>query len=147
MQANNSLEPFVIIFQGRCGSTYLVEALDKHPAIECADERLAAIKKQNCGADIQLEWAEDFLSQRHHSGTTQKGSKTKLRDVLDPADFSQLLQSLDCRIIHLRRNNVVKLTISNFNSVRINDKTGDWNLYNRTNPLSKTSIDLETFDS
>ena len=141
------LRTFVIIFQGRCGSTYLVEALDAHPEIECTGENFAALKKQKHDAHDQLEWAKCYLTTAESPQTLEKGFKTKLRDVLDLPGFKELIQSLSTRIIHLRRRNVVKLTISSFNSVRLKHKTGDWNLYKSTDRLPETVIDLETFAS
>lgn len=147
MVNNNSFETFVIIFQGRCGSTYLVEALDSHPEIECVGEKLASLRKKKYNADDQLGWANNFLTHMDSPGVSQKGFKTKLRDVLNKSGFRDLLQSLNTRIIHLRRRNVVKLTISSFNSVRIRKKTGDWNIYDSTHKPSETAIDSEVFAS
>jgi len=144
---SKTLRTFVIIFQGRCGSTYLVEALDAHPEIECTGEKFAALKKQQHNANDQLEWAKYHFTTAESPETSEKGFKTKLRDVLDLPGFKKLIQSLNTRVIHLRRRNVVKLTMSSFNSVRLKHKTGDWNLYKSSEKLSETVVDPETFAS
>ena len=56
----NGLQRFTIFFQGRSGSTYLVEALDSHPRIRCEMERLVGLRK--AGADGQLKWIEQFFA-------------------------------------------------------------------------------------
>jgi len=147
--------PFVIIFQGRVGSTYLTEALDKHSEIVCWKEYFTTItdhldlyerKKRNKKGPTQLEWLDNFYSSPPMS-CSAVGFKTKLKDVLDMEGFSQPLIKHHAKIIHLQRRNKVKLTVSKINAVRLNEATGDWNLYNESQRPEQINIDFEQFDS
>jgi LPS sulfotransferase NodH len=144
---DNKPLPFILLFRGRCGSTYLVEALDNHPSVRAAPEKMAALIQKKQGAPEQLQWARQFLAPAAN-GTPYSaiGFKTKLQDVLDPDGMTALLQELSARIIHMRRRNTVKMTVSLFNSVRLKDTTGDWNLYDKTKTLPPLTIDLQKFD-
>ena len=142
----SSPNAFIIIFQGRCGSTYLVEALDSHPEIRCEFETLSALKKQNYKSEHQLAWARNFLTPDADCEVV-RGFKTKIRDVIDPDGFADLIRDLDCKIIHLRRKNLVKLTVSSYNSVRLKKRTGDWNAYDESERLSRATFDPDLFES
>ena len=118
--------PFVVLFLGRSGSTYLVEALASHPDVEAGFEELAS--RHDLGAAGQLEFARAFLTApRDRAGAV--GFKTKLRDVLDREGFATLLRELDAHVISLQRRNVVKAVVSWFRSEAVNSATGDWNVY------------------
>jgi LPS sulfotransferase NodH len=50
-------------------------------------------------------------------------------------------------VIHLQRRNTIKLTVSFFNAMRLNELTGDWNLYEPGDRPERLNIDLERFDT
>jgi len=137
--------PFVIFLQGRTGSTFLVECLDSHPRIQCDTERLVGFRKH--GADKQLQWSSQYLDRSGKCDLGAVGFKTKLEDVLDPKRFTLLLQQLDARILVTQRRNIVKLIVSWFNSERIYDATGDWNVYDNVLPHEPMLVDPQEFDS
>jgi LPS sulfotransferase NodH len=136
--------PFVIFFQGRSGSTYLTEALDSHPSVQCEIERLVGLRKS--GAEAQLNWVRGFLTSNQNGNAAAVGFKTKLDDVLDPRGLAELLQALGARIILLSRRNVVKMIVSWFNSERLFELTGEWNQYPPASVLQPFEIDLEKLD-
>jgi LPS sulfotransferase NodH len=120
---------FVIMFQERSGSTYLVEALDRHPRVRCEYELMAARREKGYGPDEQLAFARNLL-ERAPGGVPAVGFKTKLGDVMDLDRFASLLRARNVKILHLQRHNVVKLVVSLFNAERVHERTGDWNAYN-----------------
>lgn len=138
--------PFVILFEGRSGSTWLVEALRSHPRIEARLEVFAALRNQGHGAEDQLEWARGFLAPPFPDGIEAAGFKTKLHDVLDTEAFAGLLHDVAARVVLLRRRNRVKHVVSVFNAMRIEENTGEWNLRGEGDTLSAVSIDPERFD-
>ena len=140
------MSAFVMIFQGRCGSTYLMEALDSHPGITCCFEHLATLKRRKITAAEQLQWARRFLIDGKGSDAQIRGFKTKLRDVLDLDRFGRMLREIGARIIHLQRRNTIKATVSFFNSVRLRKITGDHNLYDRQVDLASIVIDRDEFE-
>jgi hypothetical protein len=133
---------FVILFIGRSGSTYLVDALASHPDICAQWEGLLA----NKGADVQLQRARKFFTQSPHGEYSAVGFKTKLSKVKDREGFAKLLGEMGARIILLQRRNIVKHVVSWVNSERIHDVTGYWNLWNEENRLPPTTIDVAMFD-
>jgi LPS sulfotransferase NodH len=137
--------PFVVIFQGRCGSTYLVEALHKHSRIHCEKEYFSTIRKQKGSADGQLRWLAE-LYDSPPVGCSAVGFKTKLADVMDRDGFVRMLGERQVHIIHLQRRNTVKLTVSLLNAMRLNELTGDWNLYRASDRPTKLRVDLDDFD-
>ena len=50
---------FVILFPGRSGSTYVISALDAHPAITAKGEVLDPLRPE--GPQAQLDWTRRYL--------------------------------------------------------------------------------------
>jgi glycosyltransferase involved in cell wall biosynthesis len=136
--------PFIVIFQGRSGSTYLMDALNRHPKIMARMEMLVALKEK--GADLQLKMAERYFHRPFLNRSLAVGFKTKLEDVLDLDGFAGLLKALDVRVIVLQRQNQVKAAVSWLNALRLKERTGRWNLYaeeDRLPPFSVKKAELE----
>jgi LPS sulfotransferase NodH len=141
----NGLQRFTIFFQGRSGSTYLVEALDSHPRIRCEIEQLVGLRK--AGPDGQLKWIEQFfVAAEEDPRVAAVGFKTKLDDMLDKDAVADLLRRVDAKVILLSRLNVMKMIVSWFNSERLYEATGDWNQYPPGSRMDPFEVDLEKFD-
>lgn len=162
---------FLILFEGRAGSSYLIDRLDSSPHIEAHGEvldeyvvyrnsldgraRAMGIQGAESGplvlpatADAparQLERAMNLLL-TERDGIRSIGFKTKLRSLLEPLRFAQLLRALDVRVVHLTRRNVVKQVISSMNAARLYEATGRWNLYRASDQLPPFDVDPEAFD-
>ena len=76
----------------------------------------------------QRQWVMDLLDTGERSGAVAVGFKTKLKDVDDHHDFTELLQEHDFRIILMTRRNTLKLAISTLNARRLFEHRGQWNL-------------------
>jgi LPS sulfotransferase NodH len=139
--------PFVILFVERAGSTYLITALKSHPSVLALTEKLCALRLEGKGAADQLQWAEAFLTPPLVGRHRAIGFKTKLVDVLDRDGFAELLRRRKCRIVQLRRRNVVKGAVSTLNARRQWEKSGNWNLLNETTRLPPFSVDPARFDA
>lgn len=150
MIAKDSTDPtcFVVLFEGRSGSTYLMESLASHPEIHAEKEILAALKKQvrRGVADIavQVESVEALFGAGQHN-CRAVGFKTKIKDVLDRGAFLQALRDFHTKVILLQRQNRIKLLISLLNAMQLNEMTGDWNLYDESNRQSTMHVDVSTF--
>lgn len=139
--------PFVILFEGRTGSTYLVEALDRHPEVRARKEVFASLRNQGWLAEHQVEWLEEYLGgPPEEEGIRAVGFKTKLRDVLDPEETARVLEEVGASAIVLLRRNRIKHLVSVFNAMRLHEETGDWNLYADGGSLPPLEIDPERFD-
>jgi LPS sulfotransferase NodH len=141
---SNSQVAFVIMFHARSGSTYLVEALERHPDVRCEYEVMAARREKGYGPKEQLTFAGNLLG-RTPGRVKAVGSKTKLGDVLNRDGFASLLRERDAKILHLQRHNVVKLVVSLFNAERVHERTGDWNAYNAAD-LAKMPFTIDPGD-
>jgi LPS sulfotransferase NodH len=141
--------PFVVLFEGRSGSTYLIEALDSHPQIHAEKECLATLRRRvkegKAEPEEQLKWVREFLGSSPPVGCFAVGFKTKYRDVLDPEGLARLLEKLQVKVLLLQRRNRIKLVVSLMNAIRLNDTTGDWNLYRATDRLPAMTIDVDEF--
>ena len=135
--------PFVILFQGRSGSTYLAEALDSHPDIDCDGERLVPLRKQ--GSQAQLDWTAEFLGGSEAKDASAVGFKTKIDDMLDREAMADVMHRANAKVIHLQRRNLVKVVVSWFNCERVFAATGDWNIYPPQEALGPFAIDPEKF--
>jgi hypothetical protein len=67
-------------------------------------------------------------------------------DILDPDGFAELLRQLNCRIIQLKRRNIVKATISTMNAKRLHEVSGNWNLLKESDRVPAFSADQDEFD-
>jgi LPS sulfotransferase NodH len=138
--------PFVVLFTGRSGSTYLVESLDRHTDIRAEKEMFAAMRQQGCAAADQIAWARSFLATPPYEGCLAVGYKTKPRDIPDPDAFRALLTELGARVVLLQRRNVVKQAVSLINAMRLQERTGDWNLYSEGDRAGLQAIEPAEFE-
>lgn len=138
--------PFVVLFTGRSGSTYLVESLDRHTGIRAEKEMFAAMGEQGCPAADQLAWARSFLAAQPHEGCLAVGYKTKVRDIPDADGFRELLAELGVSVLLLQRRNAVKQAVSLINAVRLQERTGDWNLYSEGDRGGSEAIEPAEFE-
>ena len=137
--------PFVVFFEGRSGSTYLVESLHDQPDIYAEKEFLAELRSKNKGPRDQLAWVRDYFTPLEGDRYRAIGFKAKLQDVLDPAGLAEVLAEFDTRVVLLQRRNRIKLVVSLFNAMRLNDATGEWNLYDAGNRSPAFRIDVGSF--
>lgn len=134
---------FVILFEGRTGSTYFIEHLNSHPNIRALGEVLVESRKQHSQAQLQM--ARDVLRPPILGRWAAIGFKTKLRDIVSPKDFASMLKEFNMRVIYMVRTNQVKAVISTINAWKLKQMTNDYNLYKTTDRLPATTIDLNEF--
>lgn len=140
-----SVTPFVILFEGRTGSSYLVTSLSKHPNVRAGWEELVQMKA--LGHESQAEWTRKALTAPMIGRFGAVGFKTKLRDIADPIQFSQLLRERNVRIIHMQRRNRVKVAISEINCNVLHARTGSYNVYKKDDRLPPIRIEVAEFRS
>lgn len=129
--------PFVVLFLGRSGSTFLVQSLRSHLAIRVQGEKIAEIRNSL----RQNNWARSFLTQATSESCLAQGFKCKLKDVIDPGGFRDVLSSTGAFIVHLERLNKVKQAISWIRADMLFKQTGVWNLARTQAPLGPVKID------
>ena len=136
--------PFVILFEGRTGSTFLTEHLDSHPYIRAHMEILSPYK--NDVPIAQLRKAREILTPSIISRHKAVGFKTKLRIITDPSAFADLLHELNVRIIYLQRRNPIKVVLSAINSNLLKKQINDFNVYSKGQKMGALKIDIKKFD-
>ncbi len=140
---HQAITRYVILFQARSGSTYLTEVLDSHPNVYALGEKFADRKEK--GAGLQIRAMRKFFDEVPEGDYAAMGFKTKLKDVADRERFADYLRNLHASVIFLGRRNLVKHVVSWFNSQRLFNATGDWNLYHEHDRMSSFRIDPEEF--
>jgi hypothetical protein len=165
--AGDQVTRFVLLFQGRCGSSNLIEALDSHPDIRAQGEVLAAWRSDAASqlrearyllgapaadsAAARLKTKVKDLAARCGLGPRPAkpvvGFKIKLRDLADPGQFAALMRELGAKVILLRRRNRVKIVVSSINSRRLHSATGEWNARSEGQRPGPVAIDPKEFES
>ena len=151
--------PFVLLFQGRTGSSLLRQCLNSHPDIHMLGEEPARIllesgvkrtgwlqsgRRKEVGR-MQLAWMREFFESPQADGVLRHGFKTKLLDVFPRAEFSELLHAPECAVIHSARRNVVKLTVSGLNAMAHYKRTGRYNRIDSDPPLPLLPVPPRAF--
>lgn len=142
MNVMSTTVPFVILFQGRTGSSYLNSALKSHPDIYTRGEELVELLRNSRFTRISEELT-GATARRHRAA----GLKTKLADIGDRDAFRDMLQRIDARIVYIGRNNRIKHAVSFFTGARLFESTGHWNLHKSVERNDgKIEIDVGEFD-
>lgn len=142
---------FVLLFQGRTGSTYINDRVNAHPAVRMEPEVWGGWGFQLSPDAIfdhiakQQAWLTAFYEGQHPREIKAIGFKTKLDDVLDKRWFISYLRSQRMDIIHLTRRNLVKLVISEINAKRLFNTAATWNLEDERKRPGSFVLDLERF--
>jgi len=147
-ESGNDLTRFLVLFEGRSGSTYLIESLATHPQIRAEKEMFASIKekteRESAASAEQLRCLQAFFASGPYDYRAV-GFKTKIKDILDRDKIAGALQQFGTRIILLQRRNRIKLLVSLLNAMQLNEATGDWNLYRESDRQPKLQIDVAEF--
>lgn len=144
---------FVLLFQGRTGSTYITERVNAHPDVKMEPEVWGgwgfqvSKSERSQYSQKQKDWLARFYAQFDDDAIRSIGFKTKLDDVIDKRSFIQFIRKNDIKIIHMTRRNIVKLVISEINAQRLFDATSKWNLDNEDERPGPFVLDLDEFDA
>jgi hypothetical protein len=164
---------FIVVFQGRAGSTYLIDVLNRHPEITARGEILARAyhmlhprekfigaknlyaiigwSLQGRLAESQLKRAKSLYSDPALKSTVV-GFKAKLRHIVDPLGMKEFLESNGVKTIVMDRKNFVKKTVAHIYGQRLYKNTkhkyGEraWNLFDETDRLGPQHIEVAEFD-
>ena len=164
---------YAILFQGRTGSSFLVDALDRHPDVRAHGEifayamgmlhgrllaetpwrraaQMAKLGYRGRPAQMQVDNLASIWSPADRRPVV--GFKTKIRDIIDPESFKEQCETADCRFIVMRRRNLVKQALSHVNAERLFQQTqarhgkGDWNLRDEKDRLDAEPVPVAVFD-
>lgn len=156
--------PFLIIFEGRTGSSYLTSLLNSHPDALCYPEimkgldaytqsqalrRIARgkdLRKLNKYAGTDLYHQEGFAEKWRQRPFDAVGTKTKLLDTLDQEAFLADAHALDYRMIYLHRRNVLKSVVSIINSQLLHATHRVWNATEAEQVAVPIRIELADLD-
>lgn len=141
----NQVTRFVVLFEGRTGSTYLLHSLRQNPMVRAYGERLEGLKSH--GSAAQLAWARIALTPPILGRYKAIGLKTKLRPLLDPTGFSTVLQTVHAKVLYMQRRNRVKAAISMIRSRELKENTDCYNLYRTQDRLPASVISIANFDA
>jgi LPS sulfotransferase NodH len=132
---------YIILFPGRTGGSHLQQLLRSHPAIICEPECL--VKKSE---SFQKRWLISLYEEERQPGIQAVGFKTKLKDVVNVAEFKALLEKHSVFVIYMWRENVVKQAFSRINARRLYNERGLWNLHEEHPPLPPMRVSIPQFE-
>jgi LPS sulfotransferase NodH len=151
---------FLVVFEGRSGSSLLVNLLNNHAATLCFPEILAQLPDQ----DEKTALIETFfgsgqvwnvnpytLAGHYYPGDPWKkvnsprieaiGMKTKFLDIGEPGPVRRRLEAEDCPLIYLTRRNQLKAAVSQLRARQLNIEHGGWNARDETMIVPPIRID------
>ncbi len=135
---------FIILFEERCGSTFLIDALAQQPGVKAGMELLA--EYMGGGHQSQVDFAHEFYTKDLRPNCVAVGFKTKLRDICNTNGFAKIITDLEMKVIRLTRRNKVTGTISALNAKRLEDTYGAWNLEKGMSKLPPFHLNIKDFD-
>ncbi|MEM9663138.1 MAG: hypothetical protein AAF937_12615 [Planctomycetota bacterium] len=134
---------FITLFTARTGSTWLMDALHRHPWVTALSEELGASKQLT--ADAQREWLETFYGRRG-ALRLAVGFKTKLWYLHDRDHLRDTISRRSVRVVHLTRRNTLRAAVSGVRSHERHAVSGAWNARRDDAPLPPSVIDLAELD-
>jgi hypothetical protein len=155
--------PYLIMFEGRNGSSQLVSLLNAHanslcypelmPALEMAAQgkAIAAVARGLDLREINGYAADDNyypqgFEQKWRTGPfTSVGFKSKISDFKNLVSALDDLEGADYRLIYLRRQNTLKAVLSWINGQRLATKTQHWNARHPGEIQGPVSVDMMDF--
>jgi len=143
---------FILLFEGRTGSSYLTSSLNSHPNIKMLWEIIGTYyatqnkNKKNLMAERQKEWIQHFYSIKRNN-IKALGFKTKLRDIADKEWLANFLEQNKIKIIYSTRKNIIRLTVSILNAQQLHKKWNTWNAYNKKQIPKSLFIDIPKFNN
>ncbi len=158
---------FVVLFQGRSGSSFLLDALDSHPEIEARGEilerpaneeraymnsaayRLKRAVKEVLYGSLASRQKREFMHfcNIYCDNCRAMGFKTKVIDMSDKQEMKRLFELYDAKIIVLKRDNIVKQSISHINAARLFREKNRYNLMGDERSAGSLYIDPKLFDN
>lgn len=151
---------FVIIFQGRTGSSHLAWLLNSQPTLIClpeifvgadADRQRRLIRGLVEGNLLDLLGPGILHSEYFPKDVSRReplealGFKTKIDDVVAPDELRAAIEKYRMRLVFLDRRNAVKMTVSWINSIRLHETHGIWNATSPTQLPGRIAIDVRAF--
>lgn len=134
---------YVILFQGRAGSTFLTEHMRSHPEIRALYEEFCDVPND---WDAQLDWMTNFYySKPQNDRVKVVGFKTKYTDIADLDLFANFVQDNGIKVIHLFRRNLVKLIVSVIRADELRRRHGNSNLYHPEKKIGRIHVDPREF--
>ena len=128
---------FFIIFNGRCGSTYLVDKLSKHPQI---DSKMENIYQYN-NLSQQLCFIDKYFGSDRNENIKAVGFKEQLVNIVEPEKTINYMIHKYSPIIYLMsRKNVLKTAISMIRTELLNKTHGVANATNLSQVVPPSNI-------
>jgi len=154
------MQKFIVLFVGRCGGTWLASLLRSVPEIYMQNEVFGGICRNLSGkndvvpppiteSDLAkykkqqktfLEKATVNMPNKFYKGIpsgdeTAAGFLLKYRQILDEDDFIDFIQQNNCKIIYLKRENILKQTVSYFGGYHSKKINGSYNVVGDSKPV------------
>lgn len=124
---------YILLFEGRTGSTMLEELLNQNPSVTCFNEKAGQLFDQ--GWTAQQEWILAMCRNPFDlEGTLMKASaeavgfRIKLRETANPEGLRQIIEAEDFRVIYMTRSNIIKQVVSSIRAIDLYRNSGVYNI-------------------
>jgi LPS sulfotransferase NodH len=161
LSAENARATFIILMNGRCGSSLLVSYLNQIPDLLCYPEIL-----HNLSASRQQEILYSFLKGNEHeilgeselgySGISRKdkdmdklvasGFKVKWGDLAELDAFLSICRNNQIKLLYLTRTNIFKSALSRYQALKFYEEYGDYVKTSEDQILAPIHIDITEFE-
>ena len=138
------MKRFLILFEGRSGSTHLISHLRSHSQVVAKGE-IFAVVRQTKEWSIQRQIMSELYEQRRRRRIRAVGFKTKCRDIADQPAMQRYIARHNISVMHLYRRNPVKWVVSNIRAEALYKRNHKWNIRGDAEPLEAFSISPEEF--
>ena len=145
---------YMILFEGRTGSTMMGQMLNQHTDIIHIGEDVSHLQEQ--GWEAQKTWMDRLYfdtanveDPRIKPGALAVGFKVKLRRIASPPALSSYLEQHQIRVMHMTRENKIKQIVSSIRAIDLYRASGNYNTDGK-NPIplpQQQEIPLERFNS
>lgn len=152
---------FIILMNGRCGSSLLVSYLNQIPDLLCYPEIL-----HNFSADTQQEILFSFIngyepvipgiSATGYSGVPDEeknvddivacGTKVKWGDLGELDSFLSICRNNGVKLFYMTRTNILRSALSRYQAIKFSEVYGDYNKTLDNQKLPPIEIDIVQFE-
>lgn len=152
---------FIILMNGRCGSSLLVSYLNQIPHLLCYPEILhilPANKQQDVlyaflnGKEVDLlgnseiGYSGIYRKDKDADQLVSAGFKVKWGDLAVMDKFLSLCRANGIKLLYLTRTNIFKSALSRYQALKFYEEYGDYNKTSEDQKLAPIHIDIAEFE-
>jgi LPS sulfotransferase NodH len=162
----DNMQKFVVLFVGRCGGTWLSSMIRNVPQVYMQNEVFAGVCRNLSGKNDTVPYPDTDAEKKRHRNlqsafleraTIPKTNKffkdvepvgdeiasgflLKYRQILHVEDFVKFVHDNDCKVIYLKRENILQQAISYFGGFQAKKINGSYNVIGSAKPVETFEV-------